>query len=509
MAIVPHELTRGVRDARMRRTTAACVCLALAWTAWLPAHATAATLDTDTICGIAVSTCDPEHRIAPDIDAKAALLADGDGNILWARKPDKQRAMASTTKVMTALVALDEADLDEQVVVSKKAAGVGWAVGLQAGQRVSVRELIELALIGSSNDAAIALAEHIGGSVPGFAKLMNAKAAELGLDDTHFVNPHGLDAKGHHSSAADLARLSTEAMRSPEFRRIVKLRSVVVPEHGERPAKRIESTDDLLGAYRGLLGGKTGFTDDAGYSFVAHAKRDGITLTTVVLGARSSKARFQEARDLFDWGFENLRVETVVTTTETVGVVSVAGAPRHSVPVRVSEEVRAAVFAPAGDIVPSLDVPESISLPVYAGQPLGSVRLQQGDRTVATASAVAAVALASVGETVGAVPVREYLDVAVPAVADESSITVSAFDHERPVERSISLDPQLSAPVFAGETVGEITYLQDGKVICSVPVIAAHDVARPGLLARIGTWFSRGWRTISGQPTIAELEVAG
>lgn len=477
--------------------------VAMAW----PLPAAGATLDTDTICGVAVSECDPDRAFAPDIDAKAAVLADSDGTILWARQPDKRRAMASTTKVMTALVALEEADLDEQVVVSKKAAGVGWAVGLQPGQRVSVRTLLELALVGSSNDAAIALAEHIGGSVPGFTELMNAKAEELDLEDTRFTNPHGLDEKGHRSTAVDLAKLSTEAMRSPEFRRIALMRSAVVPEFGDAPAKRIESTDHLLGAYRGLLGGKTGFTNDAGYSFVAHAKRDSISLTAVILGARSSSARFKQARTLFDWGFEHLQVRTVATTTQTVGVVGVQDAPGRFVSLTVGSDVKGTVLGPGAPLEYELDTPEAVSLPVYAGQPLGTVRVVQGARTIANAQAVAASALGSVGETMGAVPVREYLDVAVPAVAKEGTVTVAVYDHERAVERAVALDPQVSAPVSAGQVIGELTYLQDGRIVCSVPIVAADDVARPRLLARIGTWLSRGWRSLQGQPTMAQLVV--
>lgn len=470
--------------------------------------ARAATLNTDTICGVELSVCDPDHAIAPDIDAKAAVLATEDGSILWARQPDKRRAMASTTKIMTALVALDEADLDEQVVVSKKAAGVGWAVGLQPGQRVTVRTLLELALVGSSNDASIALAEHIGGDIPGFAKLMNAKAQELGLDDSHFTNPHGLDEKGHRSSANDLARMSTEAMRSPEFRRIVLMRSATVPEFGEQPAKRVKSTDHLLGAYRGLLGGKTGFTNDAGYSFVGHAQRGSVALTAVVLGAPSSGARFKQARKLFDWGFEHLEIRTVATTTQTVGTRDVAGAPKHSVEVGVATELKGAILGPAGPVTFTLDTQDPVTLPVFAGQPLGTVRALQGQRTIAEGQAVALTALASVGETVGAVPVREFLDLTVAAVAEESSVTVEPFDPELPVQRTVTLDPQVSAPVSTGARLGAITYLQDGRIICTVPVVAATDIARPKLLARISTWFTRSWRSLQGQPTMAELVVA-
>ncbi len=472
-----------------------------------PATALATRHDSDTIAGVPLSECDPSKSVAPSISAAAGVICTSDGQVLWSRKATTPRAMASTTKVMTALIVLQQADLDEQVVISESASKVDYAIGLEPGERRSVRELLELALVASSNDAAHALAEHVSGSVPAFVDEMNDRADELELRDTRFANPHGLDQAGHHSSAADLSALARTAMADPAFRSIVGLRSVTLPAYEKRKARTIESTDELLATYPGLLGGKTGFTDDAKYSFVASAERDGVSLTAVVLGAPSSSVRFKHSARLLDWGFDHLKVQTVATATETVGSVPVAVDTRRTVPVRVAETTSTAVFDLAGPVARRLVAKDRIDLPVYAGQTLGRVEVVQGERVLATVPAVAAADIASVNETVGAVPVRDYLDVAVTARAAETSVAVPAFDERVPVRRDVKLERHTSAPVEAGEPLGEITYSQAGRVLVTVPVVAATDVVAPGLMSRLGTWLARGWRAVTGSPTMARLVV--
>lgn len=472
-----------------------------------PATALATRYDSDAIAGIPLSECDPSKSIAPSISAAAGVICTADGQVLWSREATTPRAMASTTKIMTALIAIERAGLDEQVVVSEAASKVDYAIGLEPGERRSVGELLELALVASSNDAAYALAEHVSGSIPAFVDEMNERADELKLRDTRFANPHGLDQANHHSSAADLSALARAAMGDPTFRRIVGLSSVTLPAHGKRKARTIESTDELLDSYPGLLGGKTGFTDDAKYSFVASARRDGVSLTAVVLGAPSSSVRFKHSARLLDWGFEHLKVQTVATATETVGAVPVAVDTRRTVPVRVAETTSTAVFDLAGPVARRLVAKDRIDLPVFAGQALGRVEVVQGERVLATVPAVAAADIASVNETVGAVPVRDYLDVAVTARAAETSVAVPAFDQRVPVRRDVQLDRHVSAPVEAGDPLGEITYSQAGRVLVTVPVVAASDVVAPGLMTRLGTWLARGWRTVTGSPTMAQLVI--
>jgi len=473
-----------------------------------PAQAVAKRYNTDEICGTALESSGVDPENAPDINAVAGTVVTADGRVLWSRASTRQRPMASITKVMTALLVLERAKLGDHVTVSKAASRVPYAVGLQPGERLTVRDLLELALVASSNDAAYALSEHVSGTAPAFATLMNERAAELGLNDTHFVNPHGLDAPGHHSSAADIVSLTRTAMRTSEFRRIVRLRSVRLPARGKRAARKLECTNELLGRYPGVLGGKTGFTDDAKYGLVTCAERDGIALTAVVLGSRSNSARFKNSRRLLDWGFKHLRLRTVAAATETVGAVPVSADPKHVVTTRFAETTSVPVFDLDGPVQRSLTLPTRVDLPVFEGQPLGDVRITQGERLITTVPVVAAHDMASVGETVGAVPVAEYLDRSVPVRASDSSASVPAFDPSVAVERKVRLDDRVSAPVTSGERLGEIVYSQRGTVIVSVPVVAAASIEAPGLLGRVGTWFARGWRRLLGKPTMASVQVA-
>jgi len=412
-----------------------------------PGDALAKRYGTDEVGGVALESSELKRSVAPDIAAKSGIIVTSDGRALWARDATEQRSMASITKMMVALLVLERGDLDERVTVSKSAAGVPYALGLKAGEQRSTRELLELALVASSNDAAYALAEHYGGTVRDFADLMNERADELGLDDTRFANPHGLDAKGHHSSAADLAVLAQTVMREREYRRIVAMKSVVLPAYKKRAARTYKSTNHLLGKYKGMLGGKTGFTDNAGYSFVSSAERDGITLTTVVLGTRGDAARFKNTDRLLDWGFKHLRLQQVATATETVGAVPLA--PNHArvVPARFAETTSAVIFDLDGPVARSLTLPDTIALPVYEGQVIGHARLQQGERVVTDIPIVAAADMASAAETVGAVPVADYLERTVVARAADTSVPVPAFAADKPVERTVTLAEKVAAPV--------------------------------------------------------------
>lgn len=461
----------------------------------------------DLIGGVPAAKCSLPETATPDIGAAAGILVTPDGREVWARSCDKQRAMASITKVMTALIVLERAELGDTVTVSAAAAKQPYAIGLESGEQLSVRELLELALVASSNDAAQALAEHVGGSVPAFAALMNDKASELGLDDTHFVNPHGLDAAGHHSSARDLARLSRVAMRDPEFRRIVAMDSVTLSARGKRKAEKLEATDELLGEYQGLLGVKTGYTADAGYSFVSSAERDGLSLTAVILGTPSERARFQETKKLLDWGFEHLRIAPVTTTTETIGEVTVAENPERTVPLRFAETSSAVLFDLDGELTRTVSALDSVSLPVFAGQVLGTAKVSAGTHAIGSFDVVAGRDVASAAETVGAVPVSDYLDRTVLARAGDEEVAVAEFDPDEPVERTVALDAGVKAPVAPGTRVGEIRYTQGGLDVATVPVVTVERVEAPAPLERVSIWLARAWRRITGAPTVAASQV--
>jgi len=252
----------------------------------------------------------------PELTAQAWILYDASSDaVLASAQPDERRSVASTTKIMTGLLAVERGDFDSVVTISQRAADTGEReIGLVPGEEVTLGALVKAALIHSGNDAATAIAEHIGGSVERFVELMNQRAQELGLRNTSFANPHGLDAPNHYSSARDMLNLAREAMQHEDFRDIVRSRIVVFPEAPDGTKRIGTATNLLLGEYEGASGIKTGFTFQALLTFVASAEREDRRLYAVVLGSEGSRAHLADARRLFDYGFEDLGVYGVVAT---------------------------------------------------------------------------------------------------------------------------------------------------------------------------------------------------
>lgn len=252
----------------------------------------------------------------PDVTAAAWILYDESIDaVLGSLRADQRRPVASTTKIMTGLLAIEHGGLDEPVVVSQRAADAGEReIGLVAGETVTLAALLKAALIHSGNDAAIAIAEHVGGSVEEFVDMMNERVAELGLENTSFANPHGLDEPGHYSSARDMLEIGREAMRHRVFRDIVRSRIVVFPEAPDGTERVGTATNLLIGDYEGASGIKTGFTFQALLTFVASAEREGRRLFAVVLGSEGGRSHLNDARALLDFGFEDLGMYGVLGT---------------------------------------------------------------------------------------------------------------------------------------------------------------------------------------------------
>ena len=238
---------------------------------------------------------------APRVQARAVLLADeATGQVLYERNASSARAMASTTKVMTALLALEQLDERKVVAIGPGPPQVGEeSLRLRQGERLTIRQLLLGLLLKSANDAGVAVAEAVDGSEAAFVRRMNRKAAALRLSATHYVTPYGLDRPGHQTSARDLARLWEVAMRRADFRSLVATRAARIPG-GPLSLRRFVTTNQLLGAYRWTVGGKTGFTNRAGRCLVASASRGGRRLVAVALGSPNA---FPDVQALFDYGF--------------------------------------------------------------------------------------------------------------------------------------------------------------------------------------------------------------
>lgn len=246
----------------------------------------------------------------PTVTAPAWILYDETNDVtLDGVDVDIPRAMASTTKLMTALLAVESGRLDEVVTVSPRAADIGESeIGLVAGERIRMEMLVAAILIRSGNDAAIAIAEHLAGSVEAFVANMNARAAELGMEQTSFANPHGLDAEAHLSSPRDLLTLARTALEEPVISDLVgtaRYRITDAPDGSDRVA---EATNVLLTTYPGTVGGKTGFTFQAGLVYVGAAERNGRRLFAAVMGSEGASAHLEDAARLFDHGFEKMRI---------------------------------------------------------------------------------------------------------------------------------------------------------------------------------------------------------
>ena len=245
---------------------------------------------------------------APQVTAASWILYDETAGVVVAElNADQERAMASVTKIMTGLLTVENSFPAEPVTISERAAATGEKeIELVVGETLTMDALFKALMIHSANDAATAIAEHISGSVEEFVALMNRRAQELGLIHTSFANPHGLDAPNHHTTARDLLELARVAMANDDFAEVVRAKTLVFPPAPDGTGRTGSSTNLLLWSYQGSIGVKTGFTSQALLTYVAVAERDGQRLYAVLLGSDGDRAHFADARELFDYGFEDL-----------------------------------------------------------------------------------------------------------------------------------------------------------------------------------------------------------
>ncbi len=328
----------------------------------------------------------------PQIGAAAWYLVGEDGAVLARRDAGRPRAIASITKLMTAIVVLEHAKLDDDVRVSSRAAGIGEStVYLRAGEELTVAELLRATLIPSANDAAEALALHVGGgSVDRFVELMNEKASELGLSDTHFENPHGLDEAGHVASARDTTALVRFALGIPFIRESLSRETVSLPG-----GRTFTTTDDLLASWAPLVAGKTGHTRAAGWSQAAAARRGDTTVYGTVLGSDSRSTRNEALRELLTYGLDQYRAVRVIDPARVYATVTTAYGQADVqlvAPRGVASSVR--VGRP---LVERVVAPTALALPIAKGEHLGSLGVYDGNRLVASSNLVAAESVADAG----------------------------------------------------------------------------------------------------------------
>lgn len=316
-----------------------------------------------------------------EVNAEAAVVMDADsGRLLYAQNPDKRLANASTTKIMTALLTLEQPDQDRYFTVDSDAIQVeGTTMGLQPGDSVTLHQLAAGMLLPSGNDAANAAAVEIAGSEEAFVRLMNQRAAELGLENTQYRNPSGLDAEGHYSSARDLATLAAHALENEDFADIVSKQEIRMA-FGNPPYNRsLYTTNKLLERYPYAIGVKTGYTDDAGLCLVTAAEKGGTRLIIVTLNGKDDVNTHMR---LYEHFFPLLARVDLSGFTEGLSV-PVTGGTRDSVAAVPAAEPEAALLEREYDeLTREVELPQFVYAPVQAGQVLGEIRLLSGDKVV-------------------------------------------------------------------------------------------------------------------------------
>ena len=430
-------------------------CIALSASLWcIPANAYADVYKTDVILGKTVEERDLDISRCPNIFCERAALIDEEGNVLFERDAYAPAKIASITKVMTAIIAVENTSLSDSFTVSSRAIEVGESSsGLDAGDLVTIETAVQAMLIPSGNDAAHAIMEYVGKRLiddkktdltdpdAAFIEAMNKKAAEIGCKDTLFTNPHGLDdgefESDAHSTAYDVAVMCRYAMQNEWLASVASVGDLTIDvvRNGEVVSLYLESTNQLLDLYAPSTGLKTGSTDAAGYCFAGSATSGTVSLYSAVLGSDDPGERFYDTRDLMNWGFAH-RVEYKLIQSMTSTRITIDGTTR--------------------------------TVPVVAS-----------------------------------VPHAAWTDRTFYATVENPSQSINLFDIEGNVSQQVEFD-EVEADVHVGDKVGTITFYQRNVEIARVDMIACEDVEAPSMMERLGIWFDRLLRGFRDEPTVAE-----
>ena len=331
----------------------------------------------------------------PDINAESALLIDNKTNkVLYSKDMNKKMFPASTTKILTAILVLENHSLDEKVTASYNAVMTipsGYSTAsIQIDEVLTVEQLLELLLVHSANDAANVLAEYTGGSIDSFVAMMNTKINELELSDTHFTNPYGLQDDNHYTTAHDLAIIMQYCLKNDDFRKIAGQASCAIPSTNKSEPRKYSSTNELLIAgnsnyYPNLIAGKTGYTSEAGECLVSAAYNDNLELVGVIL---NSNNRFKDTRSLYNYGYTNFSIKNIVNVKDIITNVEVKNATKDTKNLNLLASENIPVLANNSDdlskIEPQITLNSDIKAPIEDGQVLGKVSYSVNGITYST-----------------------------------------------------------------------------------------------------------------------------
>lgn len=341
----------------------------------------------------------------PPVTAKAAMLIDaGSGKVLWEKNAHERLPMASVTKLMTLVLAFraiqhGKASMRDLVPVSMEAYRTGGSqIWLEPGERLTLRQMLTAIAVGSANDAAVAVGEYLAGSTGQFVQLMNQEAARLGMRDTHFSNPHGLPALDHYSTAHDLALLAARAVKIPGLLRLTSMWQDKTIRNGKGGYLWLVNHNRLLRSYPGADGLKTGYTHAAGFCLVATAVRGPTRMIAVILGAPTSKDRFDDAASLMSWGFSNFTSVAVVRSRDVLGAVRVLRGSAKTVQAVAAQTLQITMTrGESRTLTQSIRLVPKVGAPVASGQRLGTLTVRRGSTTVAQVPLVAAHSVRAIG----------------------------------------------------------------------------------------------------------------
>ena len=349
-------------------------------------------LQTKFVYGATTNDISPDNKL--DIYSDAAVLIDSKtGSVLYSKNSDEKKYPASTTKILTAIIALEKCNLDDIVTVSKSAISsipLGYSSAyLSEGEQISVNDLITVFLVHSANDAGYVLAEHISGSIEEFAELMNQKAKEIGCENTHFTNPSGIHDENHYSTAYDLALIARYCMQNSTFKKIVSQKSCTINSTNKSDIRKYTNTNDLINPsskyyLEECVGIKTGYTKEAKNCLISACAKNNLGLICVVLGANQinggESSRYIDSINLFKYGYSNFSLRTFATKDDVLSTIEVSNGTKDTRNLDlVLEDSISGILNNSDDIpAPQITLKDNISAPIAKNTVLGTVTYSKG-----------------------------------------------------------------------------------------------------------------------------------